>query len=319
MMSTNPADLVTPTSPEDCGLAIAIPLTEEEVRQDYEENMKHDYVRQQIKKFKNPQNIWEEIIKPISKVCSELVPVAEDLGIDVRTSATLKDLKDLFETRSVVTIVAHWRGSIIRPDDLLVPSSIFVNKILEESNPIASALRSSINNSDLISIQSNSASGESVEKLVKLLNKVIKLPSPLIDFSTDPMLKNQLLNVVLDDVSLAAMNRDVLDRWASEELRPGNRLELRDGLHSYHEVASIIPGKSKGIIDFALCNSIVLGNLLRKINPNWRVIMNSREVDPIPRLLLLKLLYEQLLREEYNYAKLLSKIHKKLLENSLSQ
>lgn len=303
MRHSSPADLKTPTQPTDCGLAIALPLTAEEISQDIKAT-NHEYAKGLVNK--NSGKTHEEIIKPIAEVALELVAIAESLGVDVRQSATLADLKELFQSCSVVTIVAHWCGHNLRPDDLLVPPQELASKILCDTDDIAVALRERLNTSELAKIASNDASERSTEQLVNLLNKAIA-SCPLKSPNVPPNIK-----IIIDDVSLAAANRDLLDLWAGGTLRPGNRLELRDGLHPSNTIELQIPNEFTGIIDFAICNSIILGDTIRKGYPNRRVIMNARSVQPIPRLLILKLLYQQLLTGKYNYAQLLSLIYAKL-------
>ena len=310
MLGNNPADLKTPTKPEDCGLAIALPLTKEDVWKDYQENAAfHDYIPRHVKNG-YWYEYWQEWIQPIAEVCSELVSVAEDLGVNVKKAATLAELKVLFQSCSVVTIVAHWRGSRLFPSDLLASPKSFASTILDSPDEISSTLRSRINLSDLKQMLSNSDSEEDAEQLVKLLNNVIESPSSLITLKP-----HSKITVVLDDLDLSATNRNLLDQWASQKIKPGNRLELRDGLHSPAQVAQIIPNLFAGIIDFAMCHSTVLGNLLRKGKPNRRIIINARKIQPVPRCLMLKLLYEQLSKGHYNYGRLLHTIYAQLLDD----
>jgi hypothetical protein len=310
-MLANPADLYTPTLPKDCGLAIALPLTEEEFRLDFTENRAdHDYAPRRAEE-QNWQTFWKQRIKPIAEVASSLVAIAQDLGIEVRESATLNDLTELFNSRSVVTIIAHWRGHHLYPEDLLVSPQELISKIQHNYDEISFALRSRMDASKLSAIESNIDPEQSAKQLLDLLNKAIELP-PLLQHAQT----YSNVTVFFDDVELPAANRELLDLWGGTALKPGNRLELRDGLHAVSDIERQIPSQFAGIIHFGICHSTVLGNRIRQNYPNRRAIMSPRLVQPIPQLLILEFLYQQLLTEPYNYGQLLSQIYTQLLSRS---
>jgi hypothetical protein len=301
-MSSNPADLRTPTLPKDCGLAIALPLTKEEFRLDATENRKdHDYAPRQANE-NTWESYWQEHIKSASDIALELIQIAQNLGIEVRESAKLNDLTELFKTRTVVTIIAHWCGHNLARNDLLGSPENFVDKILasHENDFIASMLRSQIQVSKLEEIQSASNTEQSRKDLIEALNTA--LDSSLL----------QPPDLYPNMVELPVVNRALLDHWAGACLKPGNLMELRDGLHSVLDVAHQIPKNFSGIIHLVMCQSTYLGNQIRQNYPNRRVIMSPGGIHPIPNMLILKLLYLQLSRGIYNYSEVLSRIHSSL-------
>jgi hypothetical protein len=63
----------------------------------------------------------------------------------------------------------------------------------------------------------------------------------------------------------AYWNRMALDREFSEEIWPGNRAEFADGLYTIDAVVSAVPAAYKGILDLTMCNSLFLGEQLKRL------------------------------------------------------
>jgi hypothetical protein len=81
--------------------------------------------------------------------------------------------------------------------------------------------------------------------------------------------------------------RDLLDAALDGMIRPGNRLELFDGLHTPGDVEGAIGERFRGELDLALCNSVALATVidLRRQNRIHHVHWPDL-VHPVPRLVL---------------------------------
>ena len=81
--------------------------------------------------------------------------------------------------------------------------------------------------------------------------------------SNDLLVADTSTTIVLEGaITRAASRRDEIDELFQGLLRPGNRLELWDGLHDKWEVESAIAPEFDGVLDLSACNSSVLANFL---------------------------------------------------------
>ena len=76
---------------------------------------------------------------------------------------------------------------------------------------------------------------------------------------TDP---SNRLSVLESDDTRFARQRDHLDSMFKGLLRPGNRLELFDGLHSKESVEEALSTHFEGVLDLTSCTSTILGDYL---------------------------------------------------------
>jgi hypothetical protein len=76
----------------------------------------------------------------------------------------------------------------------------------------------------------------------------------------EPRLDDAVDEVAEHPVTRSARRRDALDALFQGLLRPGNRLELYDGLHSKEAVEAAIAPTFEGVIDLTTCTSTVLAD-----------------------------------------------------------
>ena len=58
--------------------------------------------------------------------------------------------------------------------------------------------------------------------------------------------------------------RSALDSLFDGFIFPGNRIELFDSLWSIERIIEAIPNDYNGVFDFIVCNSVLIGNLIKK-------------------------------------------------------
>jgi hypothetical protein len=101
---------------------------------------------------------------------------------------------------------------------------------------------------------------------------------------------------------LRLRHRELLDERFGDLLRPGNLVELRDGLHSAGTIANQISDMWTGIIDLAMCFSTSPATIIKSGRTGRRVISSNKQVIPEIRLRIIRDLYRKLVDTEVNYA-----------------
>lgn len=291
------ADFASATPPTQCGLALALPLDREAFFADLNAGFERDYVRGRIR-GRRPELVWEEQGMPLAKLCNELAHLAAELGVEIMMTARLSDLANLFRACSVVTIVAHWRGATLVADDILKEPALFLEQLRATPSPFCRAIVERLIPSATERMLSLATAGRRAAALAELLNSIITSERPL----PGCVEAARGATVIIDDLSLHSMHRHLLDEALPDLVRPGNRIELRDGFHSAEAVTSTVPRGWSGIIDFAICHSAYLAHQVKAGRPERRIITNVREVLPGIRLRIQKELYRRLAGGSVNYA-----------------
>ena len=85
------------------------------------------------------------------------------------------------------------------------------------------------------------------------------------------------------DVARAA-NRDTLDELLGGAIRPGNRVELRDGFHSAEVFARLFPDTWDGLFDGTICQSHLVGMALKERNPLRLRVQTIKPIQPVIRV-----------------------------------
>jgi hypothetical protein len=90
------------------------------------------------------------------------------------------------------------------------------------------------------------------------------------------------VDIVLEsEVTRKARRRDELDELFHGLLRPGNRLELFDGLHAKEVVDDALDQRFDGMLDLTTCNSTVLADFLaRRRRQRLRTVQFPAEQEP---------------------------------------
>jgi len=294
----SPADLVMRTTPAQCALALALPLSRESFFSDIEAGSAKDFVRGMIGK-RVPEVAWADTGAPLAVLCLELRDLAAELGVATVSETTIGDLPRLFAEHQVVSIVAHWRGPFLVASDLLVEPEVILQRIRTADDPLSLELAERVPPSTTDPIFAQTAPNRRRTAFADLLNRMI--------ISSDHPLRGCIVSepgvtVVIDDLWLHSTHRDRLDRALPDMVRPGNRVEFGDGLYPPSAVAGAVPDGWTGIIDFVICHSAYLAHVVKSGRPERRVVANARKVVPGVRLRVQKELYRRLASGSSNYA-----------------
>jgi hypothetical protein len=304
----NSADLVSATPLARCALAIALPLDRQAFLADVTSEPEKDYVRGMLR-GRQPEAAWEEDGQPLAELCGELLALSRRLGVKTVCCAGLSDIACLFGDSEVVTIVAHWRGAAFFPGDFIQDPATLIEKIRSGDDALCFDLAQRLQTTDidvLLALHGNRQRA----RFAEILNEIA--------VNSDRPLPNVLNNnagmpVVLDELSLRSLQRARLDAAFPNFLKPGNRLELRSGMHSPAEIAASMSDAWIGIVDFAICQSAYLAHAVKNNRAHRRIITNQHAVVPGIRLRIQKELYRRL-KTGGNYASELMALYVALTE-----
>jgi hypothetical protein len=310
-MPLTPDDLLKPTISTQCVFAIALPMSQEQFFADIADNSDKDYVKGIVKSSKEEEE-WEkwEVYRPVISKMQNVIELAEKVGMKVLKRTNLKDLSECFANYQIITLLAHWRGPELKHTDIKTEPVRIAEHILESNDDVSNSIRKHIELDHIKYISESSNNTNQKIQIANLINKII--------YSNDPILPipqyYKLTTLVLNDSWLAFQNRNTIDNWLPEAFKPGNRLELTDGLYSIDTIKNLIPSSFSGIIDFAICQSELLADYIKSGYPKRRVIMGNSLIHPIGRLIIQEELIKRLDKDGGNYAIILSQIVKDIIK-----
>ena len=220
----------------DVGLLVAVPVERDSFYQRL--SAKSDFVG---KYAGNPAKGWSQDYEPnVARPVNQLIDYASAYGAEVVPNATLSDLTGLCQRRSVVLLIAHWKGPEIKAEDLPAdPDSLWPNLDGSDS-PVAAWFR-----------QERMSSRSSIQST---LSNALDQPFPPSHVGADIYSESV--------ITRRTRIRDDLSDLFAGLLVPGNRLEFFDGLHSRQAIAQAIPEGFHGFLDLVSCNSMVLADYL---------------------------------------------------------
>jgi hypothetical protein len=276
---------------------LALPLDQEAFFTDYNAGPERDYVRSMVR-GRLAREVWAEEGLPLAELCHELLALASGLGVRTVASAQLLDIGHLVRERKVITIVAHWRGAAFVGTDFIEEPIALIEAIRSGKDPVCCDLDRRLPSARIDQVFALPEARQCSE-LAEVLNDVVIRSDRPLPGAVEK--QNGNVPIVIDELSLRSRQRARLDAAFPSLLRPGNRVELRDGLYGPAPIAASFPEGWSGIVDFAICQSAYLAHEVKNGRPERRVITNLHEVVPGVRLRIQKELYRRLARRG-NYA-----------------
>jgi hypothetical protein len=196
------------------------------------------------------KHTWEQYFDQVGRRFLDLGNFASRLGFAVFWNAGLRELASATQDFKAVVVLSHWKGPGISHDDL-VDQDIdkYISFLGGDNGGDVAALKArleALRNPDL-------------KGLTKALSTFLDNESSL-----NEMLEGEY-EVVASPFAQRSANRDALDNMFAGLLRPGNRIELSDGLHDKETVAAAIAPKFDGVLDLTTCTSTYLSDYLGRI------------------------------------------------------
>ena len=184
---------------------------------------------------------------------AKLSDMARSCGVVVIESADLHALREAARRAATIVIVAHWKAHEFVASDFLPQfESEGRTRLAGSDRPIAGWLRRQTD--PLPWYRTYFQQPNTLRRALNLL--------PLADLVDQPALGDADQFVELP-ATRAARRRSDADALFADLVRPGNRLELFDGLHSREAVADALAGFS-GTVDLTMCTSTWLGDFITR-------------------------------------------------------
>jgi hypothetical protein len=308
-------DLTTPTRPEECALLVAVPLTRNAFLSDLEDTTRHDFARF-VTGIGEPATAWCEQGYFFAELVKRVMDTAESYGVRVVREARLSDVTDTFsDFPAVVTIVAHWRGADLAGRDIRGEPKEIVERIANALS--GQTARNAVSEllggfqANLSAVLAHEDRDERRSFFAKLLNEQILESNRLLPFFLPPV---GVETTVVSDLWLRTWNRDFLDACAGGLILPGNRLELRDGLHDTRAIAACVPEAWSGQVDLTVCHSALLGQVIKDGRSDRRFALRKKPVDILLSLTVLLLLYRDIGTGSHNYLARLAALFRELMK-----
>jgi hypothetical protein len=159
----------------------------------------------------------------------------------------------------VVTVFAHWKGADVVADDVPGTVAEFARRLTDAASGNSAELRAQL------------VAAAERRHVVDVLNAALHVPEAPRDGVTE---------VVEHADSRAARRRAEIDDLFAGLLRPGNRLELFDGMHDAAAVEAAIAPEFAGVLDLPVCHSTVIADYI-SWNRCWapRIVQAPAAVD----------------------------------------
>jgi hypothetical protein len=271
--------------PRDCALLVAVPSTRREFFDDY--RVGTDFVKRYTSESPSPDASWGQYEKYAS-LARHVIDRVKKRGVSVIERATLADLHKTLPAYPVTTLMAHWRSARFRPDDISRTSR--VAEYLAERAAAPDALRAS----------------DGTQGLAADLNR-------LLDEGTSNAEGSKAAGGITADQYRWHERRQKIEAALPGAFRGGAAVEFAGGFCNIAEISGGIAATYAGILDLTVCQSVLLGEMVRRKCPRCLVLTSAEEVSMDFRLAAYHQAIEILARSPRPYENLVVDIRKAML------
>jgi hypothetical protein len=251
---------------QSCALLFGTPVSREEFDRACRRVPRSDYIAHVV--GDNPEEAWHRNYATVAETAQELITTARNLGAVICREATLSDFSYVTAHAKVVILLAHFRGFDFSEEDFLSPVNSVVAAIEARSHPV-----------------------------LAYFDPVPRDLSLLVDAFNVAVMGRKLLSYLPSALDIAGRNsisvgrvlcRDLLDEALAGITKPGNQVDLFDGLHSLGAMEAALWRGFRGELDLALCNSAALATYIDLHRNNTvRHLHWPDLIDPIPQFALI--------------------------------
>lgn len=298
----------------DCALALAVPLTRAEFLGDLDPRSPHDFAKRiALRRPKiRPDVLWEDHYGPVAALLGRVEEDVKAHGVAVHRGVTLGGLRDLLARYPVVTVVAHWRFPCFGPADILDPAGL-LRGLQASSSLIARSMRDRIErlNTGLMTRQAKDQPAAD-DLAVALAAELDAAVEPTRTFYEQRGRGRSDADPFAPPVRVT---RAALEEEFPTAIRPGPAVELRDGLHAVADVVDAFPEGFDGVVDLSVCNSVILGEAIKRRHHGCLVILNERPATIEFRMIRYKHVVRELSRAAPDrYTDVLVRLNRALLD-----
>ncbi len=248
-------------SPADCAMAVALPLTLEEFIHDAASPDK-DFARSVVDgSGRTAQDAWREVYLPkIVALYTRVEQRARALRATVVPRVTATALSELLARFPLVSLFAHSVSAPVRPADVVQPRAI-VDAVERGETVVARRLR------DALGANRRWASEGPVlrDQVAAALDEVL---------AATRAWSESTVRVDRDGRPDRYVNRVMLEDCFGAALRRAPLIELHDGIKTMSELLLAVPPEFAGVLDLSVCNSVALGESIKRQRPRCLVVEN---------------------------------------------
>jgi hypothetical protein len=301
--------------PCDCALAFAIPLAREDFLRDLQPTSGKDFVKSFAAKraIVKPEVLWDDWYKQQANVALEIADEVDKLHVKIFFEVELSQLSTVLNSREVVALIAHWRDATVKVSDFINVTS-FVSKLIAGDSEVARKLTESLSKKFIEQLHAFDNSEASQKKLKAMLAERLNVALREIQLYRRDILPGDIAHPDSLQYRLY-LNRVALEEAFTGELIPGNRLELFDGLYSIAEIVKHVPDPYARILDLTSCNSLILGEGIKRLRRDCLVLTNEKPARLDFRVLFFGGVMEELQRKRAPYVATILRLRKQLLQN----
>jgi hypothetical protein len=264
--------------PSECALLLAIPATRAEFDRAW--RRRSDFLAAYAGEAADPGRAWARYA-PYAALSDEVAREAAESGVSVAREATLAQLTDAIGRFRVVTLAAHSRDATVRETDVANAG------LVQARAPAIAAALLPHGHRDRFRVPEKTAAD-----LAGWLNGLM-----------DACLEQARLDAPPSGSSAAAAMqtwtelrrwdlRREIDRLAAPGLAGGAAVEFGDGFHLLEEIDAAVPGTLCECLDLTVCESVLLGEILRRRRTTGVILTNVEATSADFRMAL----YRQALR-----------------------
>ena len=286
-------------TPAECALAVALPLGEDEFLRDATEPDK-DFARSMAERTgRAPSDAWREVyapkfVAPYQRVAGR----ARALGATVVPGVTAAVLGELAARFPVVSLFAHAMATPVRAADIVDPRSI-LDAVRRGASVVARHLQGAF------AARSWASDDDALRDQVAEALAAALAPSRAWSESTvrtDAQRPDHYLHrVLLEDSFGAAMRRAPL-------------IELHDGLKTMDQLLVAVPAGFDGVLDLSVCNSVAIGESIKRQRRACLVVENVFLARADVRLTRYALVLHHLARAPARYTDALTDVNRHLIK-----
>jgi hypothetical protein len=295
-------DLTSPTRPDSCILLNCLPIDRTTYVRDFRAWPMFDFVRSASGEG-SPEEAWTSNGAELANLVVALIEAARSCEVRTVAAATKADFIEAFGGgKSVIIVLAHWKGSRLLGRDILADPSEVVASMAGVPLPnFSPATIDAVLGRCRVALGQVSHLVNAVERredfASRLNDLIIQDPTPLPGLFPSELEEG----LVVGDIWLETWHRNALDAMARSKIAPGNCIEFRDGLQNPVDLAQQVPASWKGLVDLTMCQSVILGHLIKMGRADRGILTRRKPLDAAIAVTILRRLIVDIGTGKYNY------------------
>ncbi|KVU09055.1 hypothetical protein WL13_00510 [Burkholderia ubonensis] len=211
-------------------------------------------------------DVWTCEHEPmVAEPLRELVRYARGRGVQVIERATLDHVRWASDACCLIIVLAHWKAHELPDQDILARTdeSILLERARRSESDVARFVRERL---EEVQAVPNKLSWKGVKSLFRKKEysepkyRVLREALDLKECCTVNAQDQAVLRI--SENTRKALRRATLDEIFKGLIRPGNRIELYDGLHSREAFEAAICSTFDGLFDLTTCTSTLLADYI---------------------------------------------------------